>query len=351
MSVKSPARTLTTRPTNKPRDDASRNDDWRVPPPPVNPRHAAGGWGPQRLALIPCQYTHRVLGAFGPYYVPQPRGRAHPIHTDPFDPWFRRSTSDSHYSNHPHLTPGSTELDTVTGCDSQLTRQEWNLFTQYVLGEHDYDISPTCTTITNILWGIIWLCANTKCKIDNHCLDPLDLFWLSVNLKRFNLILIGTLALSPYIWDTVFFDFFHSASSSRAFRFATCLQITGQNMMHAMLNDKQLNANGRPPIDQDLLDCLPDTHRRIIELLRNTSRVTYPREPAKSGEEAVRILMQNFMGEGVTFEELCVRWYNEGLVECHRSDEMGLTNGILRAYGYVKSGDTVESINTPPQST
>jgi len=119
-------------------------------------------------------------------------------------------------------------------------------------------------------------------------------------------------------------------------------------MMHAMLNDKQLNANGRPPIDQDLLDCLPDTHRRIIELLRNTSRVTYPREPAKSGEEAVRILMQNFMGEGVTFEELCVRWYNEGLVECHRSDEMGLTNGILRAYGYVKSGDTVESINPPP---
>ena len=189
--------------------------------------------------------------------------------------------------------------------------------------------------------------ANTKWKIDNHCLEPLDLFWLSVNLKRFNLILIGTLALTPYIWDTVWHNFFHSASH-RAFRFARCLQITGQNMFHAMLNDTQLNPDGRPPIDQDLLDCLPDTHCRIIELLRDKIRVTYPREAAKSGEEAVRILMQQFLGEGLTFEELCVRWYNEGLVECHRNDEVGLTNGILHAYGYVNDGDTVESINPPP---
>lgn len=53
------------------------------------------------------------------------------------------------------------------------------------------------------------------------------------------------------------------------------------------------------------------------------------------------------------FEELCVRWYNEGLVECHRSDETGLAIGMLRAYGYgyakLKHGDTVEveSTNTP----
>ena len=58
--------------------------------------------------------------------------------------------------------------------------------------------------------------------------------------------------------------------------------------------------------------------------------------------------MQQFLGEGLKFEELCVRWYNEGLVECHHNDEVGLTNGILRTYGYAKVGDTVESINTPP---
>lgn len=28
-------------------------------------------------------------------------------------------------------------------------------------------------------------------------------------------------------------------------------------------------------------------------------------------------------------------------------DEMGLTNNIIRAYGYVEVGDTMESINTP----
>lgn len=46
------------------------------------------------------------------------------------------------------------------------------------------------------------------------------------------------------------------------------------------------------------------------------------------------------------FEEVCVRrWYKEGLIECHGQHFMGLTNGILWAYGYLptsrKRGDGV----------
>ena len=340
MSVTSPHRTLSTRPAQltSPRDGSPAR--WCVPP---TFRAVTEGWA-HVLALIPCYYiTNCVLAAYGTYYVV----RRKLVLTNPFDPWFNKSSKDP--VGHPNQLPGSSELDTATGRNCALPCETWDQFAQFVIGEHLADLEPNGTIITNIVFGDVWTCANMWWKIQHHCLEPNDLFWLAVSLARMTWMLIGSMSLNQYIWDMVYFDTFGKESDA-AFRRATSISICMRNQMHAMTNDTTLNANHRPPIDDTLLSCLPAPHRQILEMLRENDSVTYPREAVSSGQPAVNILMQRMMGEGLTFEELCIRWYREALTEYNRTDEMGLTNGILRAYGYVEVGDTMESINTPKRN-
>ena len=316
---------------------------WKPPPP---PRRQAG-WVAV-IAGIVCNYINGlIIGGHGHWFL----SNGERIHTDPWDAWYLKPSTEPGLPYHPNILPGSAELDLVCGLDCNLSPEEWGLFTTHVLGEHLGVIAPNRALYTNLVFGDIYVAANINWKIKNNCLEPQDLFWLMVSLARFTITVIGMVALTPAIWDTVFSEFFDGESSARAYRRATSLIGCSRNIVHTMLCDTKLNRNGQPPLQQDLLNSLPAPHRRIIELLRDERSTTRIREAVPRGEEAANILMQRLLGEGLTFEEWCARWYRDGLTTCNKNDETGLVNGILRAYGYVEKGDTMESLNTPVKTS
>ena len=182
-------------------------------------------------------------------------------------------------------------------------------------------------------------------KIELGLLEPGELNECARELARFTKFVVGTSALTPTIFhEAGYFDIFDK-DSNVIHRHEAAQCICRRNIYHTMMVNGQLNNDGQPVITRSMFEALPRTMRCALGKLCIEDNVTHYRQPLCSGDDIIHLLMHNLgHEEGMTFENYCATWYRDLLIEEHDSDDIGLHNGILRAWGYVEKGETMESI-------
>ena len=178
--------------------------------------------------------------------------------------------------------------------------------------------------------------------------EPTDRKMLACILARFAILLLGAAALTPTIIQTVWGenDIVRRNLGGPCGNLAI---IQRQLISHACVANNILHLwltttfNGHTIIPLDSLKYIPPGVRDILQLIRHNDAAIYVREPLQSGQDRIRILLQNLHQHHTNpissnFDDIVISWYHDLLCngDCS-ADTTGIENHIFAAFGLCTS--------------
>ena len=244
---------------------------------------------------------------------------------------------------------GSTELDAICGSNCHMDKEEFNMFTQLVLGlrpAKQHGTEPSERSLLNMLLEDFVVISNLTAVFALD--EPDDRRTLARRLARFSLLLLGADVLTPKIVAKVWGDnevVRRNLGGPRGDlalvrRRLISLASVANNTFHLWLTT---TINGGMIIPPDALQHLPSGVRDIFQLISLTDAAIYVREPLHSGRKRIHILQHNLLQNPHTpltsnFEDIIVGWYRDLLLSGnHSTDSTGVENHIFAAYGLYTS--------------
>jgi len=249
--------------------------------------------------------------------------------------------------------PGSTELDDETGHNCKMPRELYSTFCTHVLGlpTGSYTAHRSEKTFRNMLLHDIdallhYYNVNYFTQSSTENPEPISLPGdrsdMARILARFTLLLVGTDACTPHIFNSVWGE----DNEARVAlggprgdlllirRRVLALSKIAINTIYTWMTDPDTPILAETSLT---FQRLPPTFKQL--LLQTHDKIVYARQPIPSGSESATMLTNNLRAhlhpDNSSFEEKAIQWYRDLLLnqEQDLDDMVGFDNGILIAYG------------------